>query len=137
MKSTLGMDRNTFSNSLVKIFKFQLCFAFFPEEMHQQRRLCCTLIQVLSERGKGVTALRFLITHNIHLKCDTQSVQPHKRNKAQSTIHHGTVWPIKCHSEQPGRVILSHITSVSRQRLANINGDVYLTMPRALSQDVS
>lgn len=49
----LSQRRQTvFFNSLVKLFKFQLGFAFFPKEMHQQRRLCL-VIHILSE-GKGL-----------------------------------------------------------------------------------
>lgn len=42
-------------NSLVKVFKFQLGFAFFPKEMHQQRRLF-SFIHMLSG-GEEITAL--------------------------------------------------------------------------------
>lgn len=44
----LSQSRKYFFNSLVKIFKFQLGFALFPKEMHQQRCFCF-LIHVLAE----------------------------------------------------------------------------------------
>lgn len=46
-----GGDKR-FLNSLVKIFKFQFGFSFFPKEVHQQSCLCF-FIHMLSEGSEG------------------------------------------------------------------------------------
>lgn len=58
-KTIKGLDERLF-NSLVEIFKFQLSFAFFPKEMHQQCRLCLVVHMLAegTEDGYVITSQR-------------------------------------------------------------------------------